>query len=327
MPDTKLTDLLTTLSATPALDDLLHIVDISDTTDDAAGSSKKISVLDLVSRSYGNFVIGNGAAGIDYFLQFIGETNNGLLYWLEDEDEFRFVDVVNIYANDSSSSPLLVVEQDSTGDAGIGWLLTGIQEYRAYIDNPDGDSFKLDDTTGAATFLDFDPATSLLTLGVVGDIILGDSTERDCYPQTTLKINLGKSANQFNNGYFGGTLSIATGALDSGTYTPTLTNVSNVAASIAFQCQYMRLGSVVMVSGRVDVDVTSAASAQLGISLPIASNFGATEDCSGTAFSAEVAGRGAAIRADTTNDRAELAFIAVDLNNRSMNFIFAYEII
>lgn len=37
----KLTDLTDTL-ATPAADDLLHIVDVSDTTQDPAGSSKKI---------------------------------------------------------------------------------------------------------------------------------------------------------------------------------------------------------------------------------------------------------------------------------------------
>jgi hypothetical protein len=38
-------------------------------------------------------------------------------------------------------------------------------------------------------------------VGVPGDIVLGDSTERDMYPQTTLKINLGKSAAWFNEGY------------------------------------------------------------------------------------------------------------------------------
>jgi hypothetical protein len=43
--------------------------------------------------------------------------------------------------------------------------------------------------------------TGVLELGVAGDIVLGDSTERDMYPQTTLKINLGKSAAWFNEGY------------------------------------------------------------------------------------------------------------------------------
>lgn len=41
MADTKLTD-LTELAATPATGDFLYIVDVSNTTDDAAGSSRKI---------------------------------------------------------------------------------------------------------------------------------------------------------------------------------------------------------------------------------------------------------------------------------------------
>ena len=43
MADSKLTG-LTELAADPAEDDWLYIVDRSDTTDDAAGSSKKIEV-------------------------------------------------------------------------------------------------------------------------------------------------------------------------------------------------------------------------------------------------------------------------------------------
>jgi len=114
----------------------------------------------------------------------------------------------------------------------------------------------------------------------------------------------------------------------SGTYTPTLTNVANLDASTAYQCQYMRVGNVVSVSGKVDIDPTTATvSTTLGISLPIASNFGAAEDCAGTAFASGVSGQGAAILADTTNDRAQLQFIAADTTNKAMLFQFLYEII
>jgi hypothetical protein len=34
--------------------------------------------------------IGVGAAGIDYELTFDGETNDGVLRWMEDEDYFEF---------------------------------------------------------------------------------------------------------------------------------------------------------------------------------------------------------------------------------------------
>lgn len=130
-----------------------------------------------------------------------------------------------------------------------------------------------------------------------------------------------------------GRLSASTGDpeeidMDSGTYTPTLTNVANLDASTAYQCQYIRIGNTVTVSGRVDVDPTAgAASTQLGIALPVASNFGATEDCAGAAFASGIAGQGAAVLADTTNDRAQLQFVAGDTTNQAMYFTFTYQII
>lgn len=40
------------------------------------------------------FTIGGGAAGVDYALTFDGETNNGVVTWMEDEDWFLFGDAV-----------------------------------------------------------------------------------------------------------------------------------------------------------------------------------------------------------------------------------------
>lgn len=113
----------------------------------------------------------------------------------------------------------------------------------------------------------------------------------------------------------------------SGVYTPTLTNVANLDASTAYQCQYMRVGTVVTVSGKVAIDPTDAVSTKLGISLPIASNFGAEEDCAGTAFAKAIASQGAAILGDAANDRAQLEYIAVDKTNQPMYFSFQYRII
>jgi hypothetical protein len=121
--------------------------------------------------------------------------------------------------------------------------------------------------------------------------------------------------------------SLAALNLASGAYTPTLTNASNLDASTAYVCQYMRVGTVVTVSGRVDVDPTAAGSTALGISLPVASAFSTGNDCGGTAFSPVIAGQGAAIYADATNDRALMEWIAVDTSNRHMNFTFTYRII
>jgi len=114
----------------------------------------------------------------------------------------------------------------------------------------------------------------------------------------------------------------------SSTYTPTLTGVANVAASTAFLCQYLRVGTFVTVTGKLDVDPTAGATlTQLGISLPIASTFAAAENCGGTAV-APVASYAGAILADVANARAELQYTtAADVANRSFGFTFGYQII
>lgn len=116
--------------------------------------------------------------------------------------------------------------------------------------------------------------------------------------------------------------------ISSGTYTPTLTNVANLDASTAFVCQYMRVGSVVTVSGKVNIDPTTpAASTQLGISLPITSNLANDFECAGTAFCATVASQGASIKGDITNNRAQITWISEDIAAQDMYFTFTYLII
>lgn len=113
----------------------------------------------------------------------------------------------------------------------------------------------------------------------------------------------------------------------SGVYTPGLTNTTNVAASTAYQCQYVRVGSVVTVSGKVDIDPTAAGQTVLGIALPIASNIGAEEDVGGVGSLRDVGGHSAAIYGDAANNRATLEYMATDTSNRAWSFTFTYRII
>lgn len=115
--------------------------------------------------------------------------------------------------------------------------------------------------------------------------------------------------------------------VESGTYTPTLFNVANLTGSTAFQCQYLAVFNTVTVSGKVSVDPTTTLTlTQLGISLPpgFASAFSAQENCGGTAYASGIAAQGAAIRADATNDRAEMVWIAADVTDQPMYFQFSY---
>lgn len=113
-----------------------------------------------------------------------------------------------------------------------------------------------------------------------------------------------------------------------GTYLPTLTNTTNLDGSTAYTCQYMRVGNVVTVSGKADVDPTAAGVATaLGVSLPIASNFAALEQCAGTAANNAVAGEVAAVVADTTNDRARLLWVTSSAVDHAMYFTFTYLVV
>lgn len=109
----------------------------------------------------------------------------------------------------------------------------------------------------------------------------------------------------------------------SGTYTPTLTNTANVASSTAFECQYLRVGNVVTVSGQITITPTSASVAtSLGISLPIASDIVGGRNLGGTACCGAAAGLVGQIAGDPTNDRALLT--AVPSTNAANNWSFSF---
>jgi hypothetical protein len=113
----------------------------------------------------------------------------------------------------------------------------------------------------------------------------------------------------------------------SGKYTPTLGNTTNIAASTAFECQWMRVGNVVTVSGRVDIDVTSASVATaMTMSLPIASTFTGGRQLGGVAAPAGIAnGSVHIIGALGPPSTANFSFIApTDVNNLTYTFSFTY---
>jgi hypothetical protein len=115
-------------------------------------------------------------------------------------------------------------------------------------------------------------------------------------------------------------------ATPSGLYTPTLTGIQNVTGTTAYQCQYVNNNGMVTVSGRCDVNATAAGNFQLGISLPIASNFGAIEDLGGTCSQSGGTDNGA-ILASVANDRATMEVITAAAGNKAYAFIFMYRII
>jgi hypothetical protein len=69
--------------------------------------------------------------------------------------------------------------------------------------------------------------------------------------------------------------------LTSGTYTPTITGVTNISASSAATCYYTRVGNVVNVSGYVNITATANTYTEFKLSLPVSSTISTYSDLSG----------------------------------------------
>lgn len=133
-------------------------------------------------------------------------------------------------------------------------------------------------------------------------------------------LNIGGTATKNRLDYF-----------ESGTYTPTLFNTTNVASSTAAVTKVLRIGTTVVVSGEVTIDPTTEVLTpltELGISLPHAADITNARDISGIAVCDQSATQtaGAAIRGDVSNDRAVLRFHASDPASRIWTFRFEYKV-
>lgn len=119
--------------------------------------------------------------------------------------------------------------------------------------------------------------------------------------------------------------------IHSGTYTPTITGITNHAASTAAICQYARVDDTVTVSGVIEHDPTAAAAAitEFRISLPIASTFATETQCAGVGLRFDVAGAwrdSVGIYGDTTNNEARCWYLATNAANGKLPFTFTYTI-
>lgn len=112
------------------------------------------------------------------------------------------------------------------------------------------------------------------------------------------------------------------------TYTPTITNGTNVAASTARLCGYIRIGDTVMVSGQVDIDPTATGTTQWTISLPVASNFVASNTTgSGGSGVSSNGPNPVYMEPDPATDTIACTFTASGTANQTISFNFQYRII
>lgn len=117
-----------------------------------------------------------------------------------------------------------------------------------------------------------------------------------------------------------------------GTYTPTLTNQTNVGSSVAYISQYSRVGNTVTVSGKVDITcIANSTVTELRLSLPIATVFTADQQLAGVANPGDVVGAGASgayCRAELGGSTCRLRYVCGTnaTTSRTWFFHFTYRI-
>lgn len=110
-----------------------------------------------------------------------------------------------------------------------------------------------------------------------------------------------------------------------GTYTPNYVDITNAASISAFICQYQRVGSIVTVSGHVNVDPINNAATKFSCSFPVASNISAVGQVGGTAATDTlIPSEVASISGDITGDYAVFQWNTAQVAAQNLWFTFTY---
>lgn len=112
----------------------------------------------------------------------------------------------------------------------------------------------------------------------------------------------------------------------SGTYTPTLTNVTNISSSTAFVNTWKRVGNVVHVAGAVSITSTAGGLCYLEMSLPIASSFTNEYHLAGVGVGqgTATAGDHLSLTADVTDDRVQAIWSALSATTIVFTYTYQY---
>jgi hypothetical protein len=121
---------------------------------------------------------------------------------------------------------------------------------------------------------------------------------------------------------------ISAANLLSGTYTPTITNISNVSGSTASVLHYTRVGDVVHVAGRVSVTCSAAAVTAFRITLPIASAFAGVQQLGGAGATDDIGGSIPGYwQANVSPAEARYQFVSTSSGAFIVYFTFSYLIV
>jgi hypothetical protein len=190
--------------------------------------------------------------------------------------------------NDGTATTSLILQKDG-GNVGIG---TTTADSELVINGSTSSRFNF--KAGNTRYGTFYSDSGLLAISTITAIplVFGINDVEKMRLSSSFNLLIGTSTDSGYKLDVQGTIR-ATGNLTaanvlSGTYTPTITAGTNCAAVTAFTCQYMRVGSVVTVSGKVYGSATATnTETQFTMTVPVNSNFASVEQCGGTGRSAE----------------------------------------
>lgn len=116
--------------------------------------------------------------------------------------------------------------------------------------------------------------------------------------------------------------------VEHGSFTPTLSNVANIAARTAYLAMWSKNGRMVTVSGRVDITATAANTAtELTMTLPFASDFSQEYECAGTLSSFQGYAGNISGATAGASDVARFRLKPGDTTSNAYFFIFQYRIL
>jgi hypothetical protein len=195
-------------------------------------------------------------------------------------------------------------------------------------------------TNAPATKLDvaggFAAGTNTFAIGTTGKIseyanaaptdgqILVGHTANGTFEKTTLTSTDGSIT--VTNGAGTIDLAIPVETADEGSYTPTLTNTTNVAASTAYTTYWYKIKNRVYVFGEVDIDATATGAVELRMSLTPdwpGSSWANTYELAGTAVCG-ASGVASQIRGNVAGGLASFTFVATTTTNDRYSFHFSY---
>ena len=117
-------------------------------------------------------------------------------------------------------------------------------------------------------------------------------------------------------------------ALASGTYTPTISDTTNVSASSINPSQYSRVENIITVSGSVSITPTSSpVDFTFNLSLPFPSNIGSYFQVAGSGMSYTYGGDPIAVNGDSATDKANFRGYANSAGAQIYLYTYQYQVL